>query len=273
MKSSVGEVLEVATIALDEAGVENASFDAELLLATAMGVGRERLYAEAELEVSPAATRKFRSRVRRRLKREPVAYILGEAHFRHLALSVDKRVLIPRPESEFLVDEARDGDRVLDVGTGSGAVALAIADEYRDVHVTATDSSPGALEVARLNAARLGLSVTFVEADLTTDGPFDLVVSNPPYVRDDEWADLQPEITRFEPREALLGGEDGLDVIRRLVSEAPDVMVAGARIALEVGAGQAPAAARLLEDRGFVGVRSERDLAEIERVVCGEWPG
>lgn len=271
--TSVLEALEAATAALDEAGVDNARFDAELLLAEAMGGGRESLYADSEEQLDASAARRFASMVRRRLRREPVAYILGRAGFRRLTLAVDRQVLIPRPETELLVEQARNGDRVLDVGTGSGAVALAVADELQGVDVTATDRSVGALEVARLNAARLGLAVTFVEADLLTDGVFDLVVSNPPYVRKGEWPDLQPEITRYEPREALVAGRDGLEVITRLIAGAPAVMAEGSRIAIEVGAGQAPEVVRLIQQRGFIDAHAERDLAGIERVVCAEWPG
>ena len=171
----------------------------------------------------------FDDMMRRRVRREPVAYILGRAHFRQLELVVDHRVLVPRPETELLVDLAENGQRVLDVGTGSGAIALAIAQERQDVRVTGIDNSPEAIDVARVNAERNALDVEFMIADLIVGGPYDLIVSNPPYVREAEWPGLAPEITLYEPREALLGGPDGLDVIRDLVPAAAEALVRGGR--------------------------------------------
>ena len=218
--------------------------------------------------------------VRRRLRREPVAYILGRKSFRSIELEVDRRVLIPRPETELLVELAVElrPRRVLDIGTGSGAVALAIADELPECEVVATDTSAAALEVARVNAERLGLAerVRLVEGMLPeTDmgwvgeggaGAFDLVVANLPYVAETEWADLQPEVIQWEPREALLAGPDGLDVIRAAI---PVAAGATSSLALEVGAGQAPAVSELLFEAGFARVETRPDLAGIPRVVWG----
>lgn len=219
--------------------------------------------------------------VRRRLRREPVAYILGRRGFRSIELSVDGRVLVPRPETELLVELALElrPARVLDVGTGSGAVALAIADELPGCKVTATDTSAAALEVARVNAAALGLGarVSFHPGTLP-EGQFDLVVANLPYVAEPEWAGLEPEVTEWEPREALLAGRDGLDAIRGLLAEAAERERRSSRsagtnsfaaMALEVGAGQADAVAALLGGAGFAGIERRRDLAGIERVVWG----
>jgi release factor glutamine methyltransferase len=178
-------------------------------------------------------------------------------------------VLIPRPETELLVELAGDGQRVLDVGTGCGAVALAIAQERKGVRVTGIDSSPEAIEVARTNADRTGLEVEFMIADLVVGGPYDLIVSNPPYVRDSEWAGLAPEITLYEPEDALLGGPDGLDVIRRLVPAAAEVLSRGGTLGIEVGQGQSRAVETLFERLGLRGVETERDLAGIPRVVKG----
>jgi release factor glutamine methyltransferase len=207
---------------------------------------------------------------RRAAGREPVAYITGVKGFRRLDLHVDTRVLIPRPETETLVEAALDklarGARVVDVGTGSGAVALALKDERPDLDVVATDADAGALAVARANAARLGLDVTFVQGDLLDGaGTVDAVVSNPPYVQDG--TPLAPEIARHEPPSALYAGADGLAVIRRLAAA---VGASPARlVALEVGMGQSAAVADVLRAAGFGDVGVRRDLAGIERVVVG----
>jgi release factor glutamine methyltransferase len=206
----------------------------------------------------------FREYVRRRARREPVAYILGRKGFRRLELEVDPRVLIPRPETEHVVEAALTlprGARVVDVGTGSGAIALALADERPDLRVAATESSAGALAVARANAARLGLDVELLAGDLLepVSGPVDAVVSNPPYVPTGER--LAPELA-YEPAEALYAGPDGLEVYRRLAPALRDVPF----VALEVGIGQAAAVAALLEGHEIEVVP---DLAGIERVVVG----
>ena len=176
--SPISDALSAAD-ALTAAGVDDPRLDAEVMLAAAMGADRAALYADAKATVEPPAAREFATMVRRRVRREPVAYITGRAFFRQLELIVDSRVLIPRPETELLVDLAQNRQRVLDVGTGSGAVALAIANEREDVRVTGIDNSPDAIEVARTNAARTGLEVEFLIADLIVGGPYDLIVSNP----------------------------------------------------------------------------------------------
>jgi release factor glutamine methyltransferase len=239
------------------------------MLGAAMGVDRAALYSQPDETIEPPAAREFAAMVRRRVRREPVAYILGRASFRQLDLVVDGRVLIPRPETELLVDLAHDRQRVLDVGTGSGAIALAISNEREGVRVTGIDSSPDAIEVARMNAARAGLEVEFLIADLIVGGPYDLIVSNPPYVREGEWGSLQPEINLYEPSDALLAGADGLDVIRDLIPAAADVLVRGGRLGIEVGQGQSRAVESLFERSGFTQVEAIRDLAGIPRVVTG----
>jgi release factor glutamine methyltransferase len=263
------ETLALAVEELESAGVDTPRLDAEVLLAGVLGVDRAALLADARRTVDLDAAQRFDDLVRRRVRREPVAYILGRAHFRELDLKVDHRVLVPRPETEMLVDLADNGQRVLDVGTGSGAVALAIAQERSGVTVTGIDSSPGAVEVARANAGALGLEVEFMIADLVVGGPYDLVVSNPPYVRDAEWAALAPEISLYEPEEALLGGPDGLDVVRRLVPAVAEVLRPGGLLGVEVGQGQSRAVEALFERSGLRLLETQRDLAGIPRVVRG----
>lgn len=271
----VRDALDGAVTAIGAAGCETPRLDAELLLAHALDVTRERLFIDAELSVTGPAVRTFQDYVRRRsVLREPVAYILGKRHFRRLELAVDTRALIPRPETELLVEVAlslpEDG-RVLDIGTGSGAVALALKDERADLRVTGSDLSMDALALARDNGQRLGLDVHWFIADLLEGVPdeFDAVLSNPPYVPDGDRAILAPEILRHEPACALFAGEDGLDAIRPLLGQA--ARRSSVRLlALEVGVGQAAVVGELMRVAGFPSVRSERDLAGIERVVVGE---
>jgi release factor glutamine methyltransferase len=269
----VREALAAATDALRAAGVDTPQLDAELLLAEATGGSRAELVANPDSGVEAAAAREFGAMVRRRVSREPVAYILGRKGFRQLELAVDSRVLIPRPETELLVEVALElePESVLDVGTGSGAIALAVADELPRVRVTATDSSPAALEVARDNAARLGLDdrVTFVAGTVPKSERLDLLVGNLPYVNEGEWGTLAPEITGYEPRDALVAGPTGLEAIEALLEELEASGTEAAAIALEVGDGQAMRVGELVHGAGWTTVDVRRDLAGIERVVIG----
>jgi release factor glutamine methyltransferase len=220
------------------------------------------------MEIPGAAARVIGERVRRRVLREPVAYILGRQEFRRISLAVDRRVLIPRPETEMLVEcavEMDEGAWVHDLGTGSGAVALAIASERPDMRVTGSDASAEAVDVAVANGARLGLRVEFVVASDWPGGAQspDLVVANLPYVREDEWDTLQPEIRLYEPRSALVAGEDGLGAIRALIQSAP----AGTQLALEHAPAQAGAVRSML-----VGGETLRDLARRDRITLGSVP-
>jgi release factor glutamine methyltransferase len=210
--------------------------------------------------------------VRRRVAREPVAYILGRKGFRRIELAVDRRVLIPRPETELLVEAALELAplAVLEVGTGSGAIALALADELPQTEITATDTSLDALAVAEANRARLAAveRVRLVYGSVEP-GPFDLVLANLPYVTEAEWARLAPEIRSYEPREALVAGPTGLEAIERLLGDLALAERLPRAVALELGAGQAAAVAELVRRTGFERVESRRDLAGIERVVIG----
>ncbi len=242
-----------------------------MLLAEAAGRERAALVADPGRELSPAASRLFGEMVRRRLRREPVAYILGRRGFRRIELAVDGRVLVPRPETELLVELALELEprTVLDVGTGSGAIALALADELPGVELTATDTSAAALEVARANADRLGLTdrVEFLVGSLPEGGGFDLILANLPYVAESEWSSLQPEVTKWEPREALLAGPDGLDAYRERRSRAGGARSRGS--GSRWGRGRRRPSPHSSRPRGYDGVETRADLAGIERLVVG----
>lgn len=297
------ELVSAATSRLAAAGVEGPRFDAELLLAWALDVSRPSLVASLGEHVVETDASRFEGAVVRRAAREPLAYISGMKGFREIELAVDRRVLIPRPETELLVEvvKAVRPSRILDVATGSGAVALALADELPGASVIATDSSPDALDVARSNASRLGLAerVVFIQADLLQsvgsgcgadigteadagldtgldtrlDTGLDAIAANLPYVRSGEIEHLQPEIA-FEPRGALDGGEDGLDLVRELVRQIREggSLKPGGLVALEIGDDQGPATATILETAGFEAAEIHRDLTGRDRVVSARQP-
>jgi release factor glutamine methyltransferase len=267
-ETAVGVTLGAGVLAL--AGVSDTPrLDAELLLSCALGVDRARLVIDRDEPVGGSEGERFWQLVDRRAASEPVAYILGRRAFRRLELEVDRRVLIPRPETELLVEVGLTlppGSSVVDVGTGSGAVALALKDERPDLRVLGVDVSAGAVSVARANASRLGLDVRMFVGDLLSGvGRVDAVLANLPYVQDD--ADLPPDVARFEPAGALFGGPDGLELVRRLVAEARSPL-----LALEIGPEQAAEVAALVTAAGYAEVDVLRDLAGRERVVVGRRP-
>ena len=269
--ATVAEALSAAADALRAAGVGSPRLDAELMLAEATGWERARLAAYPGAGVDPAAARRFGEMVRRRLRREPLAYILGRRGFRRIELAVDSRVLIPRPETELLIDVALElGPRTaLDLGTGSGAIALALADELPECAVTATDTSAAALEAARANAERLGLAarISFEPGSLPSGGRFELLLANLPYVAAAEIDRLEPEIREFEPIEALVPGPTGYEAFERLAADLAETGSPPANVALEVGEGQAGTVAGLLRRAGYETTATRPDLAGIERVV------
>jgi len=264
---------------LKEKGVERGRLDAEYLLAHALGTRRLQLYLQYDRPLTPAELDAFRPLLLRRARREPLQYIVGTAAFRELELAVDPRVLIPRPETEVLVQvvldrvEGREDLTALDLGTGSGAIALSLAKEGPFGRLVATDASADALEVAAINAqaAELADRVEFRAGSLfqpVAGETFDVVVSNPPYVARTEEAELEPEVVGWEPAHALFGGPDGLEVLRRIAGDAPHFLQPGGLLALEVGAGQAATVSEGLRDTGaWSEVGTEKDLAGRERVV------
>jgi release factor glutamine methyltransferase len=275
--TTVAAALDDASRRLAEAGVDSPRVDAELLLAHVLGTTRSALRADGRRELDSGEHAEFTTLLARRATREPLAYVLGEWGFRRLTLKVDKRVLVPRPETEIIIERCLahlaglDAPRVLDVGTGSGAIALAVADEHPGARVTGIDASAGALEVARENAARTGLAVELVEGDLflaLSAGPWDLVVSNPPYVHPADFEKLQPEVRDWEPRGALVA-EGATEAI---AEQARAVLRPGGALVLEVADGTAARVAQLLRDLGYVDVTTTLDLAGRDRVAEGLAP-
>jgi len=259
-------------------GIDSPRLDAELLLAEALGLDRVGLYLNFERPLQAEELTAYRSKVRRRAGREPLAYILGHTEFWSLPLAVTPDVLIPRPDTELLVEEGLkrrpdDTARVLDVGTGSGALAIALAHERPQWAVTAIDLSPAALAVAMANARRNEVAerITFIEADLATlpAGPFELIVANPPYIPHGELSTLMPEVRDYEPLLALDGGDDGLVPYRSLARQAGTILAPGGWLLVEVGIDQAAAVQELFAGAGLTEIFTARDLAGIERVVGG----
>lgn len=262
---------------LSLAGCGSADVDAEILLAHVLGVSRSSLRAELDHELSAEAAARLDELVARRARREPLAYVLGEWGFRRLVLAVDPRVLVPRPETEVVVERCLallggvECPRVLDVGTGSGAIALAIADEHRGAQVTGIDTSQEALALAGENASRAGLAVELREWDLfegLPPGPWDLVVSNPPYVRPVEIDRLEPEVRDWEPREALVG----VGATEAVASGSLSALRSGGTLVFEVADGDATRVATLLRELGYESVEITKDLTGRERVVEGRAP-
>lgn len=310
-------VLRWTTSRFEERGITSPRLDAEVLIAAALGVSRVQLYVQFDRPLQPAELAAIRESVKRRQAGQSVAYVVGHKEFFGLDFAVDARVLVPRPDTETLVDEAlarlgrggparkpdesgvadksEDVDvggeaaaapgeaasaaapppRIADIGTGSGAIIVTLGKRIPDAVLYAVDASPDALEVARANAERHGVPVTFLHGDLAAPlapfAPFDLMVANLPYIPTAEIAALAPEV-RAEPRTALDGGADGLDLIRRLVAAAPPLLASGGALALEVGAGQAATVASICRAAGLVDVQQRRDLGSVDRVVSARIP-
>jgi release factor glutamine methyltransferase len=269
--ASARDALGAATDALAAVGIETPRIDAEALLSGITGRSAAELVADRDRPISPAESRAFSEAVRRRLRREPVAYILGSKGFRHIDLAVDRRVLVPRPETEMLVEFAlaEQPASVLELGTGSGAVALAIADEIPGCEVTAGDVSTDALEVATANAGRLGLAdrVRFFEGTWPAPGAFDLLVANLPYVADGD--ELPPDVRDWEPPGALFPGETGLECFEEVLGSLPGSGIEVPVIALEIGHGQGERVSQLVREADFTRTAILPDLAGLERVVTG----
>jgi release factor glutamine methyltransferase len=289
---TIEAVLRWATDDFRTRSIESPRLDAEVLLAFALGTTRIGLVMDGKKPLAPDELARFRDLVKRRRTREPVAYLRGEREFYGRPFRVDRRVLVPRPDTETLVEVALARSRrvsmsmrALDLCTGSGCVAVSLARERPTSSVVATDFSADALVVARDNALRLGAyNVAFTQGDLflACDAlragsralRFDVIVANPPYIPAGEIATLMQDVRDFEPKLALDGGDDGLSLVRRIVSEAPRHLAPEGILALEVGAGQAPDVAALFEAAGFIAVERAKDYGRIERVVSGAWnPG
>lgn len=277
---TIGSLVKWATDDFRARGIESPRLDAELIVAFALGIDRMRVILDAERPLEGAELERLRELVKRRRAREPIAYLRGEREFYGLPFRVDRRVLVPRPDTETLVDvglarttQVSMSMRQLDLCTGSGCVAIAMAKKRPTASVLATDKSPDALTVAKENAYRLGAyNVGFRQSDLFAEvrgARFDVITANPPYIPSEEIETLDADVRDFEPRLALDGGADGLDLVRRIVAEAPDFLAPGGVLAMEIGAGEAEETARLLGERGFSDVRADRDIARIERVVSG----
>lgn len=263
----------------EQRGIDNARLEAELLLAHVLGLRRIDLYLQHDRPVTEGQLVEFRALVRRRLKREPLQYITGRVQFRRLELQVDARALIPRPETEALVEEVLRHARsiegplqAIDLGVGSGAIALSVVHEAPNVRMVATDVDPQTVALARANAERLGIAVDFRIGELWDVVPageqFDIVVSNPPYVADSERDTLQPEVRDWEPAAALFGGSDGLQIIRRLIARCPAHIRDGGLLALEIGMTQAvPVCALIEQTASFEHVRVVPDLTGRDRII------
>jgi release factor glutamine methyltransferase len=263
---------------------ESARLDAEVLLADALGTTRERLYAAPERALSAAEKTRFQDAVTRRFKREPVAYIVGHRQFRGIDLQLNENTLIPRPETETLIEAALQclascdalEPRLLDIGTGSGAIALALADEHPTARIVASEVHPAPLEMARLNAARLGYAerVEFVVSDVYDELPrgarFDVIVSNPPYVTSDALRRLSIDVRGYEPHVALLGGSRGLDLYERIIPGAPEFLEPGGWLAVEIAESKFIDVMQLFVDTGrFEDIDVRNDLGGSPRVVLG----
>jgi release factor glutamine methyltransferase len=284
---TVGRVVRWAADDFRTRGIESPRLEAELLLAHALGTDRMRVIVESERDLADDELARFRELIQRRRKGEPVAYLRGQKEFYGRPFHVDKRVLVPRPDTETLVETALArtasrsmGARYLDLCTGSGCVAISLARERPTCKVFAVDLSVDALAVARDNGIRLGATyqVAWLAGDLFDPlAPFaplrfDLIAANPPYIPEGDVASLPLDIRGFEPCLALCGGPDGLDVLRRIVRDAPRFLRPGGVLAVEMGMGQAPGVQALFVEAGFAQIKVDKDYGGHDRVVSGALP-
>jgi release factor glutamine methyltransferase len=288
--STIAQALAWAVGRLRQQGIDNPRLDAEILLAHCMNGDRVRLYRDAQSPLAKECRERFLDAIARRAGREPVAYITGIKEFRSCSFRVSPHVLIPRPETETIIEvmlqlhatirKRHQGLRLLEVGTGSGIIAVSLAQELADVWICATDCDPIIVEIARANAHinRVDHKIAFLAGNLLNcvrcrDGAaaFDCILSNPPYLSDDEWNMAQPEIRYFEPERALRSGPDGLSFYRLLVPEAGRLLRKNGHLLLEIGRGQSAAVARLMGETGLFGpVATAKDLSGTERVIMAQ---
>ncbi len=283
----IGDLLKVTTAYLKKKGIESPRLTAEVLLAHVLGVDRVTLYLQFERPLTEDELSGYRNLVSRRVRREPLQYITGVQEFWSMDFQVDPRVLVPRPETELLVEQAlaRAGERepekggpcrLLDVGTGSGILAVCLAKALSGWEVWATDISPDALEVARLNAEKHGFGdqIRLRQGDLfqpfkSEEILFHMIVSNPPYVAEEEYGSLPPEVQGYEPRIALAAGKEGMDFITRILHGAPDFLAPGGWLLVEMAPGQTEQAMKIAEGTGFYGeINRVRDYSGRHRVMC-----
>jgi release factor glutamine methyltransferase len=279
---SLRELYNQGREAIRQSGIENPELEASVLLAKAFNIEARDIYAHPERQLGPEEVEEFNRLLERRIRREPMAYILGEKEFYSRSFSVTPDVLIPRPETEILVEEALKilenftSPWIIDVGTGSGCIAVTLGCERRDARIFATDISYEALLIARKNSERHGVSqgVSFVRSDLLScfkDKSFDLVVSNPPYVKGSDYVSLDRDIRDYEPEISLLGGEEGIDYIKGIIFQSKRALKKGGWCIIEVGVDQSGRVTEMFEEAGFKDISLTRDLSGVERVIKGKW--
>ena len=272
------EIYRQGEAVLKKAGIEEASLDARLLLEEVCGTDRTALYVHGDKELSPEQEKRYLEMVELRAKRIPLQHILGKTEFMGLTFLVNKDVLCPRPDTEVLVEEVlkhlHDGMRILDIGTGSGCILLSLLHYSNDCQGVGADISKKALQVAKKNAERLSVEqACFVESDLLDriEGQFEIIVSNPPYIRSGDIERLMPEVNDHDPRPALDGGTDGLLFYRRITEKARDHLPGGGMLFYEIGCGQGEAVSRIMREQGFREVEVLKDFSGLDRVVFGTW--
>lgn len=266
---------------LEKKGVANPRIDAEHLLAHTLGLSRMDIYLQFERILSQEELARLKPLIERRARREPLQYIIGTQPFRHVDIKVDRRVLIPRPETEIVVEEVLNHIpeeaelRVLELGVGSGAISAALADERKRISVTGTEINPDALKIAEENTQPFRDRISLLLGDLfepVRGVKFDIIVSNPPYISSKDWPNLEPEVRGYEPKEALVAGEDGLDFYRRILNDAANHLTPSGWLILELGDGQRDAVAALIEETGkFNNIIVHKDLGQKDRVISAKY--